>query len=76
MWLYAKNMDKDNTNMDMLIQTSKMNKVLVARISCLKQTGYQDQITNNQQFGKAILIREGMIKTLIYVSELERQYQM
>jgi hypothetical protein len=27
MWLYAKNMDKDKTNMDMLFQTSKMNKV-------------------------------------------------
>ncbi len=38
MWLYAKNMDKDKTNMDMLIQTSKMNKVPVARISCHYET--------------------------------------
>ena len=30
MWLYAKNLDKDKTNMDMLIQTYKMNKVPVA----------------------------------------------
>jgi hypothetical protein len=38
MWLYAKNMDKDKTNMDMLIQTSKMNKVPVARMSCHYET--------------------------------------
>jgi hypothetical protein len=30
MWLYAKNEDKDKTNVDMLIQTSKKNKVPVA----------------------------------------------
>jgi hypothetical protein len=34
MWLYAKNLDKDKTNMDMLIQTSKKNKVPVARLDC------------------------------------------
>jgi hypothetical protein len=30
MWLYPKNEDKDKTNMDMLIQTSKTKKVPVA----------------------------------------------
>jgi hypothetical protein len=38
MWLYAKNMDKDKTNMDMLIQTSKKNKVPVARLDCHFET--------------------------------------
>ncbi len=38
MCLYAKSMDKDKTNMGMLIQTSKMNKVPVARISCHYET--------------------------------------
>jgi hypothetical protein len=38
MWLYAKNMDKDKTDMEMLIQTSKMNKVPVARMSCHYET--------------------------------------
>ncbi len=38
MWLYAKNMDKDKTNIDMSIQTSKMNKVPVARICCHYET--------------------------------------
>jgi hypothetical protein len=33
-WLYAKNEDKDKTNVDMLIQTSKTNKVPVARLFC------------------------------------------
>ncbi len=32
MWIYAKNMDKDKTNMDMSIHTSKNNKVPVARL--------------------------------------------
>jgi hypothetical protein len=32
MWLYARNEDKDKTNLDMLIQTSKINKVLVATL--------------------------------------------
>ena len=38
MWLYAKDMDKDKTNMDMLIQTSKKNKVPVARLDCHFET--------------------------------------
>jgi hypothetical protein len=38
MRLYAKNMDKDKTNMDMLIQTSKNNKVSVARLDCHFET--------------------------------------
>jgi hypothetical protein len=37
MWLYAKNVDKDKTNMDMLIQTSKKN-VPVARLDCHYET--------------------------------------
>jgi hypothetical protein len=40
MWLYAKNMDKDKTNMDMLIQTSKKNKVPVARLDCHFETNW------------------------------------
>ena len=38
MWLYAKNMDKDKTNMDMLIQTSKKKKVPIARLDCHYET--------------------------------------
>ncbi len=38
MWLYAKNMDKDKTNVDMLIQTSKKNKVPVTRHYCHYKT--------------------------------------
>ena len=38
MWLYAKNMDKDKTNMDMLIQTSKKNNVPIARLDCHYET--------------------------------------
>jgi hypothetical protein len=34
MWLYAKNMDKDKKNMEMLIHTSKHNNVPVARLDC------------------------------------------
>ncbi len=40
-WLYAKNMDKDKTNMDMLIHTSKNNKVPVARLDCCFGTNWQ-----------------------------------
>ena len=32
MWLYARNKDKDSTNLDMLIQTSKKNNMPVARL--------------------------------------------
>ena len=38
MWLYARNKDKDSTNLDMLIQTSKTNKVPVARLACHYET--------------------------------------
>jgi len=38
MWLYAKNMDKDKTNIDMLIQTSKKNNVPIARLDCHYET--------------------------------------
>ena len=38
MWLYAKNTDKDKTNMDMLIQTSRVNNVPVARLDCHYET--------------------------------------
>ena len=38
MWLYAKNADKDKTNMDMLIQTSRVNNVPVARLDCHYET--------------------------------------
>jgi hypothetical protein len=48
MWLYAKNMDKDTTNMDMLIQTSKKNKVPVARLDCHFETN-QISISSQQE---------------------------
>ncbi len=32
MWLYARNKDKDKTNLDMLIKTSKINKIPVAKL--------------------------------------------
>ncbi len=38
MWIYAKNTDKDKTNMDMLIHTSKHNRVPVARLDCCSGT--------------------------------------
>jgi len=38
MWLYAKNVDKDKKNMNMIIQTSKMNRVPVARLNCHSET--------------------------------------
>ncbi len=41
MWKYAKNTDKDKTNMDMLIHTSKNNKVPVARLDCCFGTNWQ-----------------------------------
>jgi hypothetical protein len=46
MWLYTKNMDKDKTNMDMLIQTSKENKMPVARLDCHFETNW---ITRSSQ---------------------------
>jgi hypothetical protein len=48
MWLYAKNMDKDKTNMDMLIQTSKMNKVPVARMNCHYETNWAPRSDHQQ----------------------------
>jgi hypothetical protein len=45
MWLYAKNEDKDKTNIDMLIQTSKTNNVPIARLFC----HYETNRTNLQQ---------------------------
>ena len=39
MWLNARNKDKDNTNLDILIQTtSKNNKMPVARLACHYET--------------------------------------
>jgi hypothetical protein len=51
MWLYAKNMDKDKTNMDMLIQTSKKNTVPLARLECHFETKRisRDPVTKNPQ---------------------------
>jgi hypothetical protein len=40
MWIYAKNTDKDKTNIDMLIQTSKNNRVPVARLDCCFGTNW------------------------------------
>jgi hypothetical protein len=39
MWLYAEIMDKDKTNMDMLIQTSN-EKMPVARFDCHFKTNW------------------------------------
>ena len=52
MWLYAKNEDKDKTNVDMLIQTSKTNKVPVAQLFCHYKSNrtHQGNNNNNQQF--------------------------
>jgi hypothetical protein len=54
MWMYAKNTDKDKTNMDMLIHTSKNNKVPVARLDCCFrknwQSGQQEQTTCKNHF--------------------------
>ncbi len=41
MWIYAKKTDKDKTNMDMLIHTSKNNDVPVARLDCCFGTNRQ-----------------------------------
>ena len=47
MWIYAKNTDKDKTNMDMLNNTSKNNRVPVARLDCCfgtnRLSGQQEQ---------------------------------
>ncbi len=53
MWLYAKNMDKDKTNMDMLIQTSKDNKMPVARLDCHFETNRISR--SSQQESKACI---------------------
>ena len=51
MWLYAKNVDKDKTNMDMLIQKSKKTMYQLQDLTVtMKQIVHQDLITNNQQF--------------------------
>ena len=53
MWLYAKNEDKDKTNVDMLIQTPRTNKVPVARLSDTTKPIAQHHENNNnhnQQF--------------------------
>ncbi len=41
MWINAKNTDKDKTNMDMLVHTSKNNKAPVARLDCCFGTNWQ-----------------------------------
>ncbi len=75
MWMYAKNMDKDKTNMNMLTHTSKNNKVPVARLDCCfgtnRQSGQQEQTAC-----KIIFMQDPMIHTLIYALVLELPYQM
>jgi hypothetical protein len=72
MWLYAKNMDKDKTNMDMLIQTSKKNKVPLARLDCHFETNWISRSSHKEptacinHFDARLTIH-----TLIYVSVLE-----
>jgi hypothetical protein len=41
MWIYAKNTNKDKTNMNMSIHMSKNNKVPVARLDCCFGTNWQ-----------------------------------
>ncbi len=48
MWLYAKNIDKDKTNMDMLIQTSKDNKKPVARFDCHFETNWVSRSSHQE----------------------------
>jgi hypothetical protein len=53
MWLYAKNMDEDKTNMNMLIQKWKKNRVHVASLYChFEKNGYQDPVTKNHSLYK------------------------
>ncbi len=54
MWIYAKNTDKDKTNMNMLIHTSKNNNMPVARLDCCfrtnQQSGQQEQTACKNHF--------------------------
>ncbi len=54
MWIYAKNTDKDKTNMDMLIHASKNNKVPVARLDCCfgtnRKSGQQERTACKNYF--------------------------
>ncbi len=54
MWIYAKITDKDKTNMDMLIHTSKNNNVPVARLDCCfgtnRQSGQQERTACKNHF--------------------------
>ena len=54
MWLYAKNADKDKTNMDKLIHTSKNKNVHVARLDCHsesnQQSGQQERSARKNHF--------------------------
>jgi hypothetical protein len=79
MWLYAKNMDKDKTNMNMLIQTSKKNKVPVARLDCHFETNWISR-SSHQESTACINHFDARAYNshtdLIYVSVLEWQYQM
>jgi hypothetical protein len=70
MWLYAKNMDKDKANMEMLIHTSKHNNVPVARLDCCfgKNRIYGQM---NIPHAEIILNQVSMTLTLIYVLALE-----
>jgi hypothetical protein len=47
-WLYAKHMNKNKTIMDMLMQTSKMNKVPVARLNCHYETNQASRSDHQQ----------------------------
>jgi hypothetical protein len=49
MWLYAKNIDKDKTNMDMLIQTSKENKMPFARLDCHFETNWMSRFSQQER---------------------------
>ncbi len=52
MWLYARNEDKDKTNLDMIIQRSKLNKVPVATLRCHYETNRAPTTDHNQpKFG-------------------------
>jgi hypothetical protein len=76
MWIYAKNTDKDKTNMDMLIHTSKniIMCLLQDLIVALEQIG--NLASRNKQLVRIILMQDPMIHTLMYVLVLELPYQM
>jgi hypothetical protein len=75
LWIYAKNTDKDKTNMDMLITHPKIIRCLLPDlIVASEQIG--NLASRNKQLVRIILMQDPMIHTLIYALVLELPYQM